>query len=462
MSLRVKIVLLLAALSATATIAIGVASYTTTRHELNETVDESLEAAAAMIRERGTAGIDLDGDGDFMRPGPGGGDGDGDGRRPGHGRPRSFEQVLVQTLAADGTVLVSPDSGALPVTDDDLAVAASTDPRAAARHEVQIDGETFRVLTVKYDDGAVQLMRSLREGEQALERILSSMVVAVLLVTTISLLAGWLIARQVTRRLEELTVAAGEVASTGRLDVPVPVDGGDETGQLGRAFSGMLVALQRSKQEQQQLVQDAGHELRTPLTSLRTNVSVLRRRNDSLSPEQREQVLADLDSETRELTDLVNELVELATDRRDDEPMQPVRLADVAERAAARARRRFAREVTVTADATLLDGRPMALERALQNLVDNACKFSDSGPVEVTVTEGMVMVRDHGPGLVEADIPHLFDRFYRSVEMRSKPGSGLGLAIVQSIVEGHGGGVFARNAEGGGAEIGFVLPLPTE
>jgi two-component system, OmpR family, sensor histidine kinase MprB len=461
-SLRVKIVLLLAALSATATIAIGVASYTTTRHELNETVDESLEAAAAMIRERGTAGIDLDGDGDFMRPGPGDGDGDGDGRRPGHGRPRSFEQVLVQTLAADGTVLVSPDSGALPVTDDDLAVAASTDPRAEARHEVEIDGETFRVLTVKYDDGAVQLMRSLREGEQALERILSSMVVAVLLVTTISLLAGWLIARQVTRRLEELTVAAGEVASTGRLDVPVPVDGGDETGQLGRAFSGMLVALQRSKQEQQQLVQDAGHELRTPLTSLRTNVSVLRRRNDSLSPEQREQVLADLDSETRELTDLVNELVELATDRRDDEPMQPVRLADVAERAAARARRRFAREVTVTADATLLDGRPMALERALQNLVDNACKFSDGGPVEVTVTEGMVMVRDHGPGLVEADIPHLFDRFYRSVEMRSKPGSGLGLAIVQSIVEGHGGGVFARNAEGGGAEIGFVLPLPTE
>ena len=224
----------------------------------------------------------------------------------------------------------------------------------------------------------------------------------------------------------------------------------------------MLDALQRSKQEQQQLVQDAGHELRTPLTSLRTNVSVLRRRNDSLSAEQREQVLADLDSETRELTDLVNELVELATDRRDDEPVQPVRLADVAERAAARARRRFGRDVTVNGDESLLDGRPMALERALQNLVDNACKFSDDGPVEVTVADGTVTVRDHGPGLVDADIPHLFDRFYRSVEMRSKPGSGLGLSIVRSIVEGHGGGVFARNADGGGAAIGFVLPLPTE
>ena len=71
--------------------------------------------------------------------------------------------------------------------------------------------------------------------------------------------------------------------------------------------------------------------------------------------------------------------------------------------------------------------------------------------------DGAVIVRDHGPGLVDADIPHLFDRFYRSVEMRSKPGSGLGLAIVKSVVEAHGGTVFARNADGGGAEFGFKL-----
>jgi two-component system sensor histidine kinase MprB len=276
-----------------------------------------------------------------------------------------------------------------------------------------------------------------------------------------SMLLGWLIALQVTRRLERLTEAAGEVASTGRLDVDVPVDGSDETGQLGRAFSGMLDALQRSKQEQQQLVQDAGHELRTPLTSLRTNVSVLRRRFDHLTPDARDQLLGDLDSETRELTDLVNELVELATDRRDDELVQPVRLADVAERAAARARRRFSREVAVEADETVIDGRPNALERALQNLVDNACKFAPDGAVEVRIAGGTVTVRDHGPGLVPADVPHLFDRFFRSVQMRSKPGSGLGLAIVKSIVEGHGGTVFARNADGGGAILGFTLPVPT-
>jgi two-component system sensor histidine kinase MprB len=453
-SLRLKIILALTVVAAAATMAIGVASYTATKHELEETVERSLDAAASQIADRPSIG-DGDGDGDEP-PGPPGG-------RPGReDRPRSFEQVLVQVIDGDGVIVRGPNSGDLPVGEADIAIAASADPLAEVWHDVQIDGEPYRMLTVKYRTGAVQLARSLRESQQALERILNSTLVAVVFVAVFSMLLGWLIARQVPRRLERLTDVAGEVATTGRLDVEVPVDGSDETGQLGRAFSGMLDALQRSKQDQQQLVQDAGHELRTPLTSLRTNVSVLRRGYDTLPQESRDQLLHDLDSETRELTDLVNELVELATDRRDDEPVQPVRLSDVAGRAAARARRRFGREVTVEADDSLLDGRVNALERAVQNLVDNACKFAPEGPVEVVVHQGVVVVRDHGPGLVPADIPHLFDRFYRSVEMRSKPGSGLGLSIVKSIIEGHGGQVFARNADGGGAEIGFALPLPTD
>ncbi|MEQ1701134.1 MAG: sensor histidine kinase, partial [Ilumatobacteraceae bacterium] len=147
------------------------------------------------------------------------------------------------------------------------------------------------------------------------------------------------------------------------------------------------------------------------------------------------------------------------TDRRDDEAIQPVRLGDVAERAAARARRRFGRDVIVAADETVIDGRPNGLERATQNLIDNACKFAPDGPIEVSIAGGVVLVRDHGPGLVADDIPHLFDRFYRSVEMRSKPGSGLGLSIVKSVVEQHGGTVHAGNAPGGGAELGFTLPV---
>ncbi len=445
MSLRLKIVLALAVLAVGATIAIGVASYSSTRHEFRVRIERSLDAAAASLDER---------------PGLADPDGDGDGR--GHSdriRPRSFEQVLVQVLGADGSVLVSPGSGALPVVPADISVITSPDPRATARHEVRIDGEPFLVHTVKFGPGAAMLARSLQESQDALGSILASTLWSVLAVALVAVVSGWLIARQVTRRLERLTDVAGQVASTGRLDVEVPIDGRDETGTLGRAFRGMLDALHRSRHEQQQLVQDAGHELRTPLTSLRTNVSVLRRRYEQLDPASREQLLADLDSETRELTDLVNELVELATEGRDDEPVQHVVLGDIAERTAARARRRFGREVEVVADDSSLDGRPNGLERALQNLVDNACKFADDGAIEMCVHQGTVSVRDHGPGLQAADVPQLFDRFFRSVDMRSKPGSGLGLSIVKSIVESHGGSVFARNAPDGGAIIGFHLPV---
>ena len=103
--------------------------------------------------------------------------------------------------------------------------------------------------------------------------------------------------------------------------------------------------------------------------------------------------------------------------------------------------------------------RANALERAVHNLLDNATKFDDSGgAIEVTVRHGRVEVCDHGPGIAEADRAAVFDRFYRSIDARSRPGSGLGLAIVRDIVEAHGGSVFVQSRAGGGTCIGFVLP----
>jgi two-component system sensor histidine kinase MprB len=279
----------------------------------------------------------------------------------------------------------------------------------------------------------------------------------VMLMSTIAALIGVVIARQVTKRLVHLTDAATAVAQSGQLDTPVPVDGDDETGRLGRAFQSMLNSLARSKAAQQQLVQDAGHELRTPLTSLRTNVAVMQR-YDELSPASRQRLLADLESETRELSSLVDELVALATDQAADEPTSTVVLGEVAEQAAERAQRRWGRDIVVTRDGSAAVVRPQALDRAITNLVNNAIKFSD-GPVEVSVAAGRVEVRDRGPGIAAADLDHLFDRFYRSEAARALPGSGLGLAIVRDMAESHGGSVFAANREGGGAVIGFVLPV---
>jgi two-component system sensor histidine kinase MprB len=306
--------------------------------------------------------------------------------------------------------------------------------------------------------GAVQLARSLAETDRLLASLRDRTILAVALVMIIAGALAWLVSRRVTRRLVQLTAAAEHVAATGELDVSVPV-GADETGRLGNAFNAMLGALHRSKEDQQRLVQDASHELRTPLTSLRTNISVLRR-YDHLDPDTRRRLLDDLDGETRELAVMVDELVELATERRSNEPEQLVVLGDVATNAVDRARRRTSRPIELVTDASTVIGRPHALERAIANLVENAVKFDDvdGGPIEVSVHACRVEVGDHGPGFDPVDLPHIFDRFYRAVSARARPGSGLGLSIVRAVVESHGGRVFAENRVGGGATVGFELP----
>jgi two-component system sensor histidine kinase MprB len=194
------------------------------------------------------------------------------------------------------------------------------------------------------------------------------------------------------------------------------------------------------------------------LTSLRTNIAVLRRHPD-LADDARARLLDDLDVEARELTTLANELVELAAERRDDEPLEEVALGPLVEQAAARTRRRTGREVLVDADVSVVLGRPLALERAISNLLDNAAKFDPSGgPISIEVRAGTVAVVDRGPGIAAGDVEHVFERFFRSEDARSRPGSGLGLAIVRDVAESHDGTVFAANHEGGGARVGFSIP----
>ena len=145
-----------------------------------------------------------------------------------------------------------------------------------------------------------------------------------------------------------------------------------------------------------------GLSVRTPLTSLRTNVDLLRRSSELL-PEDRDSVLEDLDAELGELTDLVTELVDLAVDVQADEALQLIELADVVEPVAERARRRSGRDIVMRVDrGVAVEGRPESLTRAMRNLVDNAVKFGERGPVEVVVDGGTVTVHDAGPGVPEA------------------------------------------------------------
>ena len=385
---------------------------------------------------------------------------------PGHDIVRPA-RTDVQILGPDGAVL-DPAGPRLPVTDADRRTAgARTAGRVVEHDDVGVGHDVFRVGTVSLGGGrgAVQVAQEFSDTEDLLRALQRRTLLLMAAVVLAAGLFGWWLARRITRRLVVLTSAAEKVARTRRLGVQVPVTGPDEVGRLGRAFDLMLGRLAQSEEDQRRLVQDAGHELRTPLTSLRTNISLLRR-IDELPPGAREELVADLGQEARELTDLVNELVELAAGQAEGESPQPVDLARVAQDVAALARRRTGREIRVrTCGVTATDGRPALLTRAISNLVENAAKFDPggNGPIEVAVAGPAVPgpirveVLDRGPGIGEADLTRVFDRFYRAAEARSQPGSGLGLSIVREVAQAHGGAPFAHRRDGGGSVIGFTV-----
>ena len=437
MTLRVRIAVALAVLAGLAAVVVAATTYVTTDQRVRAEVDHYLDSYGNRYQ-------DPDGrEASMLCSSRNGGPGRLGGPRVGN---ESVEGVAFQCLDPTGAVIVSVGSVGLPVNDADRKLAVGgggTRTRTAT-----VDGVTYRVQTVSLPGGgAVQVARDYGETTRVLDSLRWGLLLVVAATVVVGALAGWLIARRATQPLVQLTDAAEEVASTGRLDVEIPVDGDDEPGRLGRAFATMLTALGRSRDQQQQLVQDAGHELRTPLTSLRTNVETLQR-------------YSDLPAETRELGALVDELVQLATDTFDDEPDQRVRLDQLALRAAERVRRRTGRDIEVSMSSTEVIGRPRDLSRAIGNLLENAAKFSpDTEPIELTVSAGTVTVRDHGPGVFAADQAHVFERFYRSAQARSLPGSGLGLSIVDQTARSHGGTASVANAPGGGAIFTLALPV---
>jgi two-component system sensor histidine kinase MprB len=265
--------------------------------------------------------------------------------------------------------------------------------------------------------------------------------------------------RRATRPIERLTETAEHIAATQDLATPIPVRGDDEVGRLAASFNTMLIALDTSREQQQRLVVDASHELRTPLTAVRTNIDFLGHAT-TLDAEQRAQLIAETRLELDELTNLVSEMVELATDVRSQEPVEPVPLTEVADDVAARFRRRTGHEIVVYADdAGVVDGRRAMLDRAISNLVDNALKFSpDGAPVTITVRDTTLEVADRGPGVASAERERVFDRFYRTANARTLPGSGLGLSIVSQIATLHGGTVALDERPGGGTVARLVLP----
>lgn len=453
--LRGKLMVLLGVISAATALAVGFVSYGSMQQRLQTEIDRSLVQATNRFLEgpNGVRRFRIGGRLSVIIP----------------DRPLGIEQYVVQVASGTGEVIASTPGVTLPVVTADDAVWDDTGDNGAVVATVRsVEGDRYRVRSVILElPGIRNVVLQLGRDYSETDNVLADLRTRVLLigsgVVVIAVLLGGVISSGVTSRLRRLSRTAEHIAETGELSVDLPVEGSDETGKLAKSFQDMVGALRESRAQQQRLVQDAGHELRTPLTSLRTNIDVLRR-HDDLPESVRSQVLADLDHDISELRDLVEEIVTVAAQidstSIESEPTEQVVLGDLAVAVVERFRRRTDRRIDVTADRSTVTVRPTMIERAISNLVDNALKFdTGTGVVEVDVRDGTVTVRDRGPGIPDSDLEAVFGRFHRSVQARSLPGSGLGLSIVADAALAHGGGHFARRREGGGAEVGFWLPM---
>ena len=371
-------------------------------------------------------------------------------------------EVLSQLLAAtdvNATLLDSngnfyPPRGAF-VGPDELAVAQGQ--AAQSIRTESVNGVDYRVVAVPYEGGnggALILAQSFEPTQRTLDRLGLVFWVVGVSGVLVAGVAGWAVATNSLRPVRRLTDAAEHVAATEELQ-PIEVAGDDELARLTIAFNSMLVALDASQRRQRRLIADAGHELRTPLTSLRTNIELLAQADQrgGMSDEARRELLTDIRAQIQEMSTLVGDLVELARDDLLVRGPEPADLGELLDAAVERVRRR-APGITfdVESESWLVLGDPHLLERAMTNLLDNAAKWSPPlGTVTVRLDQGALTVADEGPGISDADLPHVFERFYRSTESRTLPGSGLGLAIVQQTAQRHGGTIAAGNAETGGA-----------
>jgi two-component system sensor histidine kinase MprB len=457
MSFRARLGTFIAlAVGLTVALAAG-ASYFVVRHQLLNQIDSSLQSdinSSKSVTNGGVPFIDASRAASFLARSNSGG----------------FVQVITASGTVDPPFTNSPE---LPPTGAEKAIAgAGTGSRFDT---VTFQGVDYRVVTQggsSLDSQgqtvtvAIQVGRPLGEIDHTLSTLQLILWFVTLGGIALAVGLGYIIGRETLRPVARLTEAAEYVAATQDLSSSIEVRSDDELGRLARSFNAMLVALAASREQQAQLISDAGHELRTPLTSLRTNIEVLMRMPD-LPTAERADLMSDVEAQLQELTILIGDLVDLARhEEREPEAME-VRLDSIVSNAIDRARRR-APNVTFEAHITAgsVTAQPALLERAVMNVLDNAAKWSPPGSsVEVWLQRGAIWtldIHDHGPGIAADDLPHIFERFYRAPAARSMPGSGLGLAIVRQVILSHGGSVSASVAPEGGTVIHIELPIVAE
>jgi two-component system sensor histidine kinase MprB len=364
---------------------------------------------------------------------------------------------IPRLVDANGQIVSARASLDLPVSDRVRAVASGA--AGSSLETVAFRNTHFYILTVPAGDGrALQIVHSLADVEEVLRQLLVAAIAFAAAGVVAAPLAGAAVATGALVPLRRSSEVAERVRRTGDLTQRVNARGRDELASFARSFDAMLDELEsmvaeveRARRMQRQLVADASHELRAPLAALRANVEVLSLGTDAVAD--RSALIADTLAGIADLTTLVGQLIDLAREDQRVQERAPVRLDRVVADEADRIGRSYpAVDLVTSLEPTSVLGDVEALTHAVANLLDNAAKWTPAGgTVQVELRDGTLEVRDQGPGIDAADLPRIFERFYRGSRSGGVPGSGLGLAIVAQVMSSHGGTVSARSGDGGGA-----------
>ena len=454
--IRLRMTLWYAALLAIVVAAIGVFLVVRLRADLTDTVDRTLDPAAARI----AAGYRVEGAPEF---------------RDTAGTILAGERAAAQALSADGRVLVSYGDAVAktPMLGRGERTAVLRGRVVTRTATLGPHDRKFRLAARGVDRHGRREVVVAAESLDPVSRSVRSALALLLLACPVALVAtaagGWWLARRSLRPIERMTTAA-EAIGAQRLDERLAVPPtSDEVAHLARTLNTMLARIEQGMNEQRRFVADASHELRTPLAVMRAELDVSLRADGLKGPAR--EVLESAREEVQGMSRTVDDLLTLAgaDEGRLALATEPVDLqasaGRVLEQVSALARRR---DVTLT----LAEGSAIALadadrlDHALRNLVENAIEFSPPGghvELAVTVTGGMatLKVADDGPGIAAEHREQIFHRFFRvdPSRRRATGGSGLGLAIAREIAEAHDGRISVHARHPRGSVFSIELPL---
>jgi len=383
----------------------------------------------------------------------------------------------------------------LPIRASTEVAFASTNVQSNRRSNASVSAASVEPIV-----GALLVAKSLDDVDDTFSMLRTLLLISGLTILVGVLLGGWIITTRVLHPLTEIVTTARTIATTTARGTRIGVlnqrvrrpRGNDEMVQVVDTFNEMLDSLERATQTQRRFIADASHELRAPLTTIQGNMAFLQHHQDELPSEERRTMFSDVHEETVRLSHLVEDLLLLArADASSEIPLvipeqveslakrssfqMPLELDRVALELVRKLRRRLSAEGSMLKleidhiEPARVRGDEEHVRRVILILLDNAIKYTPTceanSSTSVTISlkrmDGMAMlsIHDTGIGIDPADLPHIFERFYRANRARPRQGTGLGLSIAQTLVEQLGGCINAESIPGQGSTFKVLLPL---